>query len=226
MRLMELSNTIEELDREYLKKSSRIKGAELEFYYGAMNSSKTAKLLYKKRELDYSGLNTVIMKPSKDRDATMITSRIGMQEKADIIVDEHTKLYCEGEYLVRNHINYVLIDEAQFFTAKQIDELKQIVLDYNIPIRCYGLKTDFLSHHFTGSGRLLETSNTLVKLRTVCKCGKGANFNARINSTGEYQTSGEVVSIDNGSNYISLCADCYIENVMYQNIPKVLKRKK
>lgn len=224
MRIMELSNTIEEIDKEYFKKGRKFKKAELEFHYGAMNSSKTAKLLYKKRELEKAGLNVILMKPSQDRDAVMVSSRIGMREKADIVVNDKTKLYCEGEYFVRDRVNYVLIDEAQFFTVNQIDELRQIVDDYNIPIRCYGLKIDFLSHHFTGSGRLLEISDSLVKLRTVCKCRNGAIFNARINSNGEYQKAGEVVSIDNGSNYVSLCPDCYIKNVMSDNVPKVLRK--
>ena len=223
MRLMELSNIIKEIDQEYFK-ISRTKGARLEFHYGAMNSSKTAKLLFKTRELEKAGLNVILMKPSQDRDAVMISSRIGMKEKADIVVSDSTKLYCEGEYFVREHVNYVLVDEAQFFTVDQIEQLRRIVDDYNIPIRCYGLKIDFLSRHFTGSGRLLEISDGLEQLDTQCECDKDAIFNARINSNGEYQKAGEVISIDNGSNYVSLCPDCYIKNVMSDNIPKVLKK--
>ena len=224
MRLMELSNTIEKIDEEYLKYNRRTKGAKLEFHYGAMNSSKTAKLLYKADELDKAGLNVFLMKPFSDRDPSMITSRIGMQAKADLVIDNNTKLYGEGEYLLRNHINYILVDEAQFLTERQIDELKQIVRDYDIPVRCYGLKVDFLSNHFTGSGRLLETADSLVKLRTVCPCGEGAIFNARINSNGEYQKSGSQVVIDNGGNYISICPKCFIENVMDEKLPKVYRK--
>lgn len=224
MRLMELSNTIEEIDEEYLKKRKKAKGAKLEYYYGAMNSSKTAKLLYKADELDKAGLNVFLMKPFSDRDPSMITSRIGMQAKADLVIDNNTKLYGEGEYLLRKHINYILVDEAQFLTERQIDELKQIVRDYDIPVRCYGLKVDFLSNHFTGSGRLLETADSLVKLRTVCPCGEGAIFNARINSNGEYQKSGGQVVIDNGGNYISICPKCFIENVMDEKVPKVYRK--
>ena len=224
MRLMELSNTIEKIDEEYLKYNRRTKGAKLEFHYGAMNSSKTAKLLYKADELDKAGLNVFLMKPFSDRDPSMITSRIGMQAKADLVIDNNTKLYGEGEYLLRKHINYILVDEAQFLTERQIDELKQIVRDYDIPVRCYGLKVDFLSNHFTGSGRLLETADSLVKLRTVCPCGEGAIFNARINSNGEYQKSGSQVVIDNGGNYISICPKCFIENVMDEKVPKVYRK--
>ncbi len=224
MRLMELSNTIEKIDEEYLKYNRRTKGAKLEFHYGAMNSSKTAKLLYKADELDKAGLNVFLMKPFSDRDPSMISSRIGMQAKADLVIDNNTKLYGEGEYLLRNHINYILVDEAQFLTERQIDELKQIVRDYDIPVRCYGLKVDFLSNHFTGSGRLLETADSLVKLRTVCPCGEGAIFNARINSNGEYQKSGSQVVIDNGGNYISICPKCFIENVMDEKLPKVYRK--
>ena len=226
MRLMELSNVIEEIDEEYVKESRRVKGAKLEFYYGAMNSSKTANLLYKARELEEAGLNVAIMKPSLDRDKKMVTSRIGLQREAYLVVDPETRLYGEGEYLVDRHINYVLIDEAQFFTERQILELRRIVTDYNIPIRCYGLKVDFLSHHFTGSGKLLEEADTLKKLRTICKCTKGAIFNARINSNGTYATSGDSIVIDNGANYISLCPNCFIDNVMIEEKNKILARVK
>ena len=226
MRLMELSNTIEEIDEKYSKFGRKTKGAKLEFHYGAMNSSKTAKLLYKRNELDKSGLNTFIMKPRSDRDPYMLTSRIGMQAKADLVFDDSTKLYGEGEYLQKEHINYILVDEAQFLSERQVDELKQIVRDFDIPIRCYGLKVDFLSNHFTVSGRLLEEADTLKKLRTICPCGEGATFNARINSNGEYQKEGNQVQIDNGDNYISICPKCFIENVMDEKIPKIYKKVK
>lgn len=225
MRLMELSNTIEKIDEEYLKGTRRTKGAALEFHYGAMNSSKTAKLLYRASQLNDAGLNVFLMKPQSDRNPYMISSRIGVQAKADLVFDNNTKIYGEGEYLEKKHINYILVDEAQFLTERQIDELKQIVEDYNIPVRCYGLKVDFLSNHFTGSGRLLEVADSLVKLRTIClNCGEGAIFNARINSNGEYQKAGSQVVIDNGCNYISTCPKCFIENVMDEKIPKIYKK--
>lgn len=226
MRLMELSNIIKEIDKEHFK-IGRTKGAKLEFYHGAMNSSKTAYLLNKYRGLNDLGYNVILMKPSQDRDAVMIKSRIGIEEKADIVVNDGTKLYCDGEYFVRNHVNYVLVDEAQFFTIEQIDQLRRMVDDYDIPIRCYGLKIDFLSHHFTGSGRLLEISDSLVQMDTRCKCDEEATFNARI-IDGVYQTSGDVIAIDNGSEckYVSLCPKCYIDNVMCDNIPKILRKSR
>ena len=190
-----------------------------------MNSSKTAKLLYILREMEAAGLNVFLMRPSKDRDATKVTSRIGMQAEADFIIDENTKIYGEGEYLLAKHINYILVDEAQFLNIGQINELRRIVNDFNIPIRCYGLKVDFLGYHFPGSGRLLELSDSLVKLKTICTCGKGAGFNARIDSHGNFVTSGSQVEIDNGGNYISICPECFIRNVMYDKVPAKVRSK-
>src|SRR5574344_2354008 len=220
MRIMELANVIEPVDGgKYISRSP------LTFYYGAMNSSKTAKLLYKSYALQKEGLKVCLIKPKLDRDINYIESRIGLKEKANIVLDKDDAIYGEGYYMSKDHINYILVDEAQFLTVKQIDELTRINKEYGIPIRCYGLKTDFMTNHFSGSGRLLEISDELVKLKTVCDCGEGAEFNART-SSGEYIRSGEQISIDNNDNikYNSLCPKCYIKKVMgIDNIQKLIK---
>ena len=212
MRLMELADTLEPVDGE----DSFAYRAKLQFYYGAMNASKTAKLLYKAFDLEQRGLKVVIVKPSVDRSATMISSRIGLSRKADIVVDPKDRLYGYGEYLMRDRVNFILVDEAQFLTATQIDDLARVNQDFNIPIRCYGLKTDFLTHHFTGSGRLLALAD-LKKLRTICHCKErnGAEFNARRYKDGPYITSGSQVAVDDGKEiaYDSLCDRCYIKDV-------------
>jgi len=226
MRLMELANTIEPVDGE----DSFAYRANLQFYYGAMNASKTAKLLYKAFELEKSGLKVVTVKPSIDRSATMISSRIGLARKADIVVNPTDRLYCYGEYFTREHVNFILVDEAQFLTAVQINDLARINHDFNIPIRCYGLKTDFLTRHFEGSGRLLAIAD-LKKLRTICHCleRNGADFNARRYKDGEYITEGSQVAVDDGKEiaYDSLCDRCYIRDVQGIDIDephKVLKK--
>ena len=226
MRLMELADIIEPVDGE----DTFAYRANLQFYYGAMNASKTAKLLYKAFDLEQKGLKVVTMKPSIDRSATMITSRIGISRKADVVVNPSDRLYGYGEYFVKDRVNFILVDEAQFLTSTQIDDLNRINRDFNISIRCYGLKTDFLTHHFEGSGRLLAIAD-LKKLRTICHCKErnGAEFNARKYKDGEYITEGSQVAVDDGKEiaYDSLCDRCYIKGVQGIDIDspeKVLKK--
>ncbi len=226
MRLMELSDTIEPVDGE----DSFAYRANLQFYYGAMNASKTAKLLYKAFELEQKGLKVITIKPSIDRSATMISSRIGLERKADIVINPSDRLYGYGEYFAKEHVNFILVDEAQFLSAIQIDDLAKINHDFNIPVRCYGLKTDFLTHHFEGSGKLLAIAD-LKKLRTICHCieRNGAEFNARRYKNGEYITEGSQVAVDDGKEiaYDSLCDRCYITDVQGYEIDKpekVLKK--
>lgn len=208
-RLMALADEIEKID---MGVSSKM--ATLDFNSGAMNSSKTAGMLTKDETLTRQGFKTCIIKPMLDRDAMYVSSRIGLSKKADIVLDTDDMIYGHAEYMYRDRINYILVDEAQFLTPNQIDQLRRIVNDYNIPVSCYGLKSDFLSNLFPGSQRLLEVSDNIRKLRTVCGCGAGANFNVRIDKFGNYVTQGEQVVIDDGGNYDSECALCFMEHVM------------
>lgn len=208
-RLMALADDIEKIDMSMFSKR-----AALDFNYGAMNCSKTASLLTKNQALLDEGYNTCIIKPKLDRDELYISSRIGLRKKADIVLDTEDNIYGQAEYLCQDRVNQILVDEAQFLTPRQIDQLRRIVNDYNIPISCYGLKSDFLSNLFPGSQRLLEISDNIYKMNTVCRCGRGADFNVRMNKFGEYITEGEQVCIDNGDNYDSECALCFMEHVM------------
>ena len=214
IRLMELSSDIKEIDTE-IDRIGKNSGAKLEFYYGAMNSSKTANLLQKNLGLTALGYNVKLLKASQDRNALEIWSRIGLGARADLIVDKNTNIYGYANNFAMEGVSWILGDEVQFNSEEQIDQLRKIVDDYGISIRCYGLKIDFLSHCFPGSKRLLEVSDTLVQMDTRCKCDRKATFNART-VNGVYQTSGEVISIDDGTvcSYKSLCPSCYINNVM------------
>ncbi|MBQ2873258.1 MAG: hypothetical protein IJE89_04605 [Bacilli bacterium] len=208
-RLMALADDIEKIDM-----SMPSKRATLDFNYGAMNCSKTAQLLTKDQSLIDEGFKTCIIKPKLDRDELYIASRIGLRKKADIILDLDDNIYGQAEYLYRDRINHILVDEAQFLTPRQIEQLRRIVNDYNMPISCYGLKSDFLSNLFPGSQRLLEISDNIYKMNTVCSCGCGANFNVRKDRFDNYVTEGEQVCIDQGDNYDSECALCFMEHVM------------
>ena len=208
-RLMALADNIEKIDN-----SLATKMATLDFNYGAMNCSKTAQLLTKNQTLLDEGYRTCLVKPTLDRDAVYITSRIGLKKKADIILGDADSIYGQAEYLYRDRVNQILVDEAQFLSPIQINQLRRIVNDYNIPVVCYGLKSDFLSNLFPGSQRLLEISDNIYKMKTVCSCGRGADFNVRIDGNGNYVTQGEQVCIDNGGNYDSECALCFMDHVM------------
>ena len=217
-RLMALADDIEKIDSGVSSKK-----ATLNFNYGAMNCSKTAQLLTVNQTLIDNGLKTCIIKPKLDRDEIYISSRIGLSKKADIVLDKDAPIYGQAEYLYQDRINHISVDEAQFLTKKQIDQLRKIVNDYNIPITCYGLKSDFLSNLFEGSQRLLEVSDNVYKMKTVCGCGEGANFNVRIDKYGNYVTQGEQIVIDDGGNYDSECALCFMEHVL--NIDTKIKSK-
>ena len=160
------------------------------------------------------GFKTCIIKPKLDRDELYIASRIGLRKKADIVLDANDSIYGQAEYLIRDRINQILVDEAQFLTVSQINQLRRIVNDYDLPITCYGLKGDFLSNLFPGSQRLLEVSDNINRMKTVCSCGRGADFNVRKDKHGNYVTEGAQVCIDEGDNYDSECAYCFMEHVM------------
>ena len=209
-RAMELSDDIEKING-IINDSHR---SNMQFYYGAMNSSKTAKLLIKAKELEVKGLKVFTIKPRLDREELYIKSRIGISRKADLVVD-NDRLYKYGGYLHDERFNYVFVDECQFLTEEQILDLYNINKDYNIPIECYGLKTDFLTKTFTGSKKLLGLADDLIRLRTICNCvgHPEAIFNARKDKNGNFVRNGAQIVIDAG-NYSSICAKCYIENVM------------
>ena len=224
-RFMELADKIESLGDENV----RTNHARFQFFYGAMNACKTSQLLYRAYDLEKKGLHVRTIKPSIDRSVTEISSRIGLSRKADVVLGAKDRLYGDGEYFAREHVNHILVDEAQFLTTDQINDLARINHDFNIAVSCYGLRTDFLTHSFDGSARLLTLAE-LYKIRTICNCAKhGAEFNARRHRDGEYITSGDQIAVDDGGDivYESLCEGCYIEKVQgidLKNPDKVLRK--
>lgn len=208
-RLMSLADDIERIDIMAASKEP-----SLDYIYGAMSCSKTAQLLTNNQSLIERGYNTCVIKPKLDRDEFYVSSRIGLKTKADIVLDRDDDLSSKTDFLTQKNIDYILVDEVQFLTFEQIEQLRRIVDELYIPVSCYGLKNDFLANLFPGSQRLLEISDNIYKMNTVCSCGHGANFNVRKDNNGNYITAGAQVCIDNGDNYDSECAYCFIENVM------------
>ncbi len=184
--------------------------AKLFFRYGAMNSGKTALLLQAAHNYEEQDMKVIIMKPNIDtKGEKKIVSRIGLSREVEELLDEKTNIYKLVEQKYR-HINCIFIDEAQFLKRQQVDELLKIVIDFNIPVICYGLRSDFLTNGFEGSIRLLEIAHKIEEMKTICKCGKKAMFNLR-KIDGKVVFDGNKIEIDNQKNvsYEAVCPNCY-----------------
>lgn len=185
--------------------------AKLYFRYGAMNSGKTTALLQVAHNYEERGMKVLILKPSIDtKGNNKIISRLGISREVDYLIssDENLK---DLLYKHKDNTNCILIDEVQFLDPKQIDDLFEISVMWNIPVICYGLRTDFLMNGFKGSERLLLIAHSLEELKTICKCGSKALVNGR-KVNGKFVFHGEQCAIDGEKNveYESLCGKCFI----------------
>lgn len=179
---------------------------ELRFYYGVVGSSKTANALMTQYNLQEKGYKVILMKPSIDtRDGSnIVKSRIGLQAEAVIIKPKEVLL----QYFQSHPLPDVIIaDEAQFFTAQQVEDFKEISV--SIPVYCYGLKVDFQSHLFEGSRRLLELADTTIEIEALCRCGKKATVNARFDSSGKIIREGSQIFLGGDDAYMPMCYHCW-----------------
>lgn len=183
--------------------------ADLVFYYGAMGCSKTANALMTRFQYLDKGLKVWLIKPATDnRAGTMaISSRIGVQADADAVIENADNIFYRWQNEA-NSINLIICDEAQFLTEDQIDQLKYIAEKYNVPVYCYGLRTDFRTKLFPGSKRLFEICSKTVELESICECGKPAIINARF-SNGKLMTRGAQVDVGGDEKYKALCYSCW-----------------
>lgn len=189
--------------------------AKLFFRYGSMNSGKTTLLLQAAHNYEEQGMKVLIIKPKVDTKGNdKIVSRIGLERKVDHLIEKGESIY---KYIKNNaeEIRCIFVDEAQFLERKQVDELLQIVIRFNIPVICYGLRTDFRGNGFEGATRLLEISHTIEEMKTICKCGRKAMFNGRM-VNGKFTFDGGQVAIDgeNKVTYEALCPNCYYEKLL------------
>ncbi len=188
--------------------------AKLYFKYGAMGSSKTAQALITKYNYEENDLKVWLIKPSADtRDgADILRSRIGLQAQVEVIPPE-MDVYIRFQNTRQGNCDVIIVDECQFMTEKQIDELRQIVNDHNIPVMCFGLRTDFKTRLFPGSRRLMEIADAIQEIKTICDCGAKATVNARIDSDGHIVTEGAQVVLGGNDSYIAMCHKCYIQGI-------------
>jgi len=189
--------------------------AKLYFKYGAMGSSKTANALITKFNYEERGMRVWLIKPSiDDRDgADAIRSRIGLEQKAQIITPE-MNIY--EEFKKHSDCHVIIADECQFFRAEQIDQLRTIVDELEIPVLCFGLRTDFLTHTFEGSHRLFEVADSISEIKTICTCGKKAVVNARIDGNGKVVTEGGQILLGGNDSYVAMCHACWKKAIREQ----------
>jgi len=188
--------------------------AKLYFKYGAMGSSKTAQALITKYNYEENDMSVWLIKPSADiRDGIdTLKSRIGLQARVEV-VPPSTDIYRLFTQTRRSSCDVVIADECQFLTPAQIDQLRAIVNDYGIPVICFGLRTDFLTHLFPGSRRLMEVADTIQEIKTICDCGAKATVNARIDGEGYIVTEGEQVLLGGNDSYIAMCHKCWLQGI-------------
>lgn len=197
--------------------------AKLYFRYGAMNSGKSTGLLQAAFNYEERGQRVLLAKPSVDTKGDReIVSRLGVTREVDVVFtpqdDVRAAVADAGaadpasgrlDDMLRP-VSCVLVDEAQFLTPRQVDDLLRVAVLDDVPVLAYGIRTDFRTEAFPGSARLLEVAHSLEELKTICRCGRKAVFNAR-KVDGEFVFDGSQVAIDGVHvTYESLCANCYL----------------
>ena len=186
---------------------------KLYFRYGTMGSAKTAILLATAYNFEERHLNFVCMKPvidTREKDS-VIRSRIGIERHCEWIFPE-TNLYRMAQALYEDMhevVDWYLVDEAQFLTEAQVDQLARIVDDFGSNVICYGLRTDFQSHLFEGSRRLFELADTIDEIKSTCNCGRKTIVNARIDANGDFVQEGAQVEIGGDERYVAVCRKCW-----------------
>lgn len=183
--------------------------AKLYFKYGAMGSSKTAQALITKFNYEERNMKVLFLKPSTDtRDgADVVRSRIGLESKAfNIASDVNLYDFYKNEH---SDCQVIIVDECQFLTTKQVDELADLTIDCNVPVLCFGLRTDFSTHVFPGSLRLLELAESITEIKMVCDCGAKASVNARFDENGEIVFEGSQVVLGGNDKYRAMCRKCW-----------------
>lgn len=191
--------------------------AKFKFVWGPMSGGKSLNLLSTAYNLEENGIQIMVLKPSLDtRDGEgIIRSRAGLERKC-VMIDKEINLY-KAIKAYKNVLaaqfeilKWVLIDEAQFLTEEQVDQLSDVVDFLDVNVMCFGLRTDFQSHLFAGSKRLFEIADDLEEIKSSCECGeKKASINARFNDDGEIITEGSQVEIGGNDKYKAICRKCW-----------------
>lgn len=193
--------------------------SKLYFKFGAMASSKTANALMTRFNYEEKGNRVWLIKPDIDnRDdyldengnrVTVVKSRIGLSAVADVIPREADLLEMFEKTSSEKAVDVIICDECQFLTGAQVDQMKYIAEFCNTPVLCFGLRSDFQTKLFEGSMRLFEIADSITEVKSVCKCGKKAIVNARVNENGKIVTEGAQIEIGGNDKYESMCWGCW-----------------
>ena len=181
--------------------------AKLHYFYSTMNAGKSTSLLQSNHNYEENNLKTLLFIPKEDKDFNngKIVSRIGLEAKA-IIVNQEYDFFSEIRKLASSTIHCILIDEAQFLKAEQINQLSRVADSLNIPVMCYGIRTDFRGELFEGSASLLALADNLIELKTVCsECPRKATMVVRLNEDGKVVTEGSQVQLGGNDIYKVVC---------------------
>lgn len=195
--------------------------AKLYYFYGTMNCGKSMILLAKAYNFQERNIPFLIIKSRIDtRDGKDIIHSRSLGDRECVGVDPKDNVFkvIETEMLQqKKNFKWILVDEAQFLTEKQVDELTDIVDKHNINVMCYGLRTDFKTHLFPGSKRLFEVADTIEELKSTCSCGAKNIYNARIDMYGDIVLEGKQVEVGGEDKYMSMCRKCYKNKKIIKN---------
>lgn len=198
--------------------------SKLYFFYGCMGSAKTLNLLTSAYQLQEKNIPFLCLKPSIDTRSDKIESRVGIDREC-IIINSDCNIYslitnyinAAKSVMIEDELKWIFIDECQFLTKEQVDDLAKIVDDFDINVSCYGLRTDFKTEMFNGSKRLMEIADTITEIKSLCNCGKKAIVNARIDENGHVIVNGSQVLIGGNEKYVPLCRKCYRNKTLINN---------
>ena len=185
--------------------------AKLYFHYSSMNAGKSTALLQANHNYGERGMSTVLFTAKlDDRDGVgLIRSRIGIDHGALVFADGDDLWEIVREESGKRSVDCVLIDEAQFLSKAQVNQLTKVVDEENVPVLTYGIRTDFLGETFEGSKYLMAWADEIKEIKAICHCGKKATMNARIDSSGRMETEGNQIEIGGNERYVSLCRSCF-----------------
>lgn len=184
--------------------------AKLYYKYGVMGSSKTAQALITKFNYEERGMKVWLIKPQVDRrdGDGMIKSRAGLSSPAYVL--PYSENVYESYQKLKETVDVIIVDECQFMSEEQVDQLSMLVIDYNVPVLCFGLRADFRTRMFPASKRLMEIADSITEIKTVCSCGRKATVNVRLDENGKIITEGEQILIGGNDKYTSMCYQCFI----------------